>query len=132
VLLAWTTRGQRANERGDRPGEPSGDCERTPCRPGDLCASWDTDSVETALLLTSELVTNAVRHGRSDVRLQVAVDGDLLRVDVGDDNSRHPLRKPSDLGALDGRGLQIVELLALRWGVDDEPLGKRVWFELSR
>jgi anti-sigma regulatory factor (Ser/Thr protein kinase) len=96
------------------------------------CASWDTDSVETALLLTSELVTNAVRHGRSDVRLQVAVDGDLLRVDVGDDNSRHPLRKPSDLGALDGRGLQIVELLALRWGVDDEPLGKRVWFELSR
>lgn len=96
------------------------------------CAAWDSDLVETAQLLTSELVTNAVIHGRSDVSLQVSVEGDLLRVDVSDDNSRHPQPQPLDAEALDGRGLQIVQLLAARWGVADDPLGKRVWFELTQ
>jgi anti-sigma regulatory factor (Ser/Thr protein kinase) len=95
------------------------------------CAAFDSDVIETALLLTSELVTNAVIHGRSDVSLQVSVEDGVLRVDVADDNSRHPQPQPLDAEALDGRGLQIVQLLAARWGVDDEPLGKRVWFELS-
>jgi anti-sigma regulatory factor (Ser/Thr protein kinase) len=96
------------------------------------CHLWDTDLVDTALLLTSELVTNAVIHGHSDVQLQVLTDGDLLRVDVADDNSRFPQQQPADNDALDGRGLQIVQLLATRWGVDKEPLGKTVWFELSQ
>jgi anti-sigma regulatory factor (Ser/Thr protein kinase) len=87
--------------------------------------------VDTALLLTSELVTNAVIHGHSDVQLQVCTNGGLLRVDVGDDNSRLPRRQPADPNALDGRGLAIVELLATRWGVDEEPIGKTVWFELD-
>jgi anti-sigma regulatory factor (Ser/Thr protein kinase) len=95
------------------------------------CPSWDSDVVDTALLLTSELVTNAVIHGRSAVQLEVRIDGSRLRVDVGDDNSRLPLQKSPDHGALDGRGLQIVDLLATRWGVYDEPLGKTVWFELG-
>jgi anti-sigma regulatory factor (Ser/Thr protein kinase) len=95
------------------------------------CRAWDTDVVDTALLLTSELVTNAVIHGHSDVQLQVCTDAGLLRVDVGDDNSRFPRQQPADPNALDGRGLQIVELLATRWGVDEEPIGKTVWFELD-
>jgi anti-sigma regulatory factor (Ser/Thr protein kinase) len=95
------------------------------------CRTWDTDVIDTALLLTSELVTNAVIHGRSDVQLKVRTDGALLRVDVGDDNSRLPRQKSPDHEALDGRGLQIVDLLATRWGVYDEPLGKTVWFELE-
>jgi anti-sigma regulatory factor (Ser/Thr protein kinase) len=95
------------------------------------CSTWDTDVIDTALLLTSELVTNAVIHGRSDVQLEVRTDGALLRVDVGDDNSRLPRQKSLDNDALDGRGLQIVDLLATRWGVHDEPLGKTVWFELE-
>jgi anti-sigma regulatory factor (Ser/Thr protein kinase) len=96
------------------------------------CSSWDTDSIDTALLLTSELVTNAVIHGHSDVQLQVSTDGTLLRVDVADDNSRLPRQRQPDPHALDGRGLQIVELLATRWGVDEEPIGKTVWFELNQ
>jgi anti-sigma regulatory factor (Ser/Thr protein kinase) len=95
------------------------------------CRSWDADVVDTALLLTSELVTNAVIHGRSEVQLEVRTDGSRLRVDVGDDSSRLPLQKSPDHDALDGRGLQIVDLLATRWGVYDEPLGKTVWFELG-
>jgi anti-sigma regulatory factor (Ser/Thr protein kinase) len=95
------------------------------------CLSWDREVVDTALLLTSELVTNAVIHGHSDVQLEVRTDGARLRVDVADDNSRLPRQKPADHDALDGRGLQIVELLATRWGVHEELLGKTVWFELE-
>ena len=95
------------------------------------CAAWDRDLIETAQLLTSELVTNAVIHGRSHVQLKVTFDNGRLRVDVTDDNSRHPQPQPLDADALDGRGLQIVQLLAARWGVDDQPIGKRVWFELT-
>ncbi len=90
------------------------------------------DLSDSAQLATSELVTNAIVHGRSEVHLHLAVDGQrgALRVEVGDDNSRHPRMQPADDGALDGRGLFIVDLLATRWGVRDTPTGKVVWFEL--
>ncbi len=88
---------------------------------------------ENAQLATSELVTNAVVHGRSRVLLTCLVDAVTLsvRVEVGDDNSRHPQVQPRDDGALDGRGLFIVDLLATRWGVRDTASGKLVWFELA-
>jgi anti-sigma regulatory factor (Ser/Thr protein kinase) len=90
------------------------------------------DVADTAQLLTSELVTNAVIHGRSTVTVTTVVDDGLLRVEVSDDNSRHPEVRVTDDRALDGRGMHIVALLAARWGVNDEPLGKTVWFELAR
>lgn len=89
------------------------------------------DLTDTAQLLTSELVTNAVIHGRSAVTLEILVTGGLLRVAVSDDNSRHPELRPADDRALDGRGMGIVALLAARWGVTDHALGKTVWFELA-
>lgn len=100
------------------------------------CGQWattrnDPELLDTALLLTSELVTNAVIHGRSHVRLGITVTPDGLRIDVADDNSRHPVPQPADPDALDGRGLQIVERLASKWGVDDSRFGKTVWFELT-
>jgi anti-sigma regulatory factor (Ser/Thr protein kinase) len=93
--------------------------------PGDLC--------DSAQLATSELVTNAIVHGRSEVRLHTSVDHErrAIRVEVGDDNSRHPRMQPADDGALDGRGLFIVDLLATRWGVRDDEAGKVVWLELA-
>ena len=90
------------------------------------------DVTDTAQLLTSELVTNAVIHGRSTVTVTTVLDDGLLRVEVSDDNSRHPEVRPTDDRALDGRGMHIVALLAASWGVTDEPLGKTVWFELAR
>lgn len=97
------------------------------------CAAWPLpdDLVDTAVLLTSELVTNAVLHGRSAVSLEILVSERCVRVQVGDDNSRHPQPRPAEHGALDGRGLHIVGLLADRWGVADAPVGKTVWFELA-
>jgi anti-sigma regulatory factor (Ser/Thr protein kinase) len=89
------------------------------------------DICDTVVLLTSETVTNALTHGHSEARLRVSVVGGLVRVDVSDDNSRHPQRAQPDADALDGRGLAILELLATRWGVRDDAYGKTVWFELE-
>lgn len=86
---------------------------------------------DTAQLLTSELVTNAMIHGRSALTVQTSLSDGLLRVEVGDDNSRHPQLRPTDDSALDGRGLHIIDLLAASWGVTDQPFGKAVWFELE-
>ncbi len=94
-------------------------------------AGLSHDSADGAELLVSEVVTNAVIHGRSEVRLGVCATSDRLRVEVGDDNSRRPARAAADADALDGRGLSIIDLLASRWGVDDGAVGKVVWFEIT-
>lgn len=99
---------------------------------GEACAEGDLsgDVTDTAQLLTSELVTNAIIHGRSPVTVEAFLLNGLLRVEVSDDNSRHPELRPTQDDALDGRGLHLVALLAARWGVTDQLLGKTVWFEL--
>lgn len=91
----------------------------------------DPEATDNAELLVSEVVTNAVIHGRSDVRLRVRASPQRLRVEVGDDNSRRPSRVAMDAEALDGRGLTIVELVASAWGVDAVDVGKVVWFEIA-
>ncbi|MEJ5944910.1 ATP-binding protein [Pseudokineococcus basanitobsidens] len=102
--------------------------------------SWssDEDAVDTALLLASELVTNAVRHGRPPVHVhaQMSQDG-VVRVEV-DDASGAPVRpQDPDVEDVGGRGLQLVEMLSSAWGSrladtrhDDGRTGKCVWFEL--
>jgi len=88
--------------------------------------------VEVALVLLSELVTNAVLHGRSNPRLAVgAATGGGLYVGVGDDDSRHPVVPQHHETSLGGRGLRLVRALATRWGVQLDPPGKIVWFELD-
>lgn len=89
------------------------------------------DVVDTLLLLTAELVTNAVLHGRSDVELRVGRAGSRVRVGVGDENTRLPQRRETDPEALNGRGMALVEALADDHGVDVEPYGKTVWFDLA-
>lgn len=98
----------------------------------DCCAEYriDDELCDDAVLLGSELVTNAVLHGRSEVRVDVLRNGRRLHVSVHDENSRHPARVRDDPDALDGRGLALVASLAASWGVDDDPTGKAVWFEL--
>jgi len=88
------------------------------------------DACDNAVLLASETVTNAFVHGRSDARLRVTIDAGRILVEVGDDNSRHPREVKPDVHALDGRGMAIMTVLATRWGVRDEPIGKTVWFEV--
>ncbi|MEJ5915054.1 ATP-binding protein [Pseudokineococcus sp. 1T1Z-3] len=106
---------------------------------GERLRSWsiEEDVVDTALLLASELVTNAVRHGRPPVHVHAALSGSgVFRVQV-DDASAAPVRpQEPDVEDLGGRGLQLVELLSTAWGSrladvrHDGRTGKCVWFEL--
>jgi anti-sigma regulatory factor (Ser/Thr protein kinase) len=89
------------------------------------------DTCDTVVLLASETVTNAITHGRSEARVRVSLRRRAVRVEVADENSRHPQTQSPDADALDGRGLSIIAMLAARWGVRDEPYGKTVWFEVA-
>ncbi len=89
------------------------------------------DAVETAVLLTSETVTNAFLHGRSDARLAVTVIAGVILIQVGDDDSRLPALVEQHPDAVSGRGVMILESLATRWGIGDDAQGKVVWFEVS-
>jgi len=94
---------------------------------------WDTDpgTVDAAQLLVSELVTNAVVHASSDVRLVVSVRNARIRVEVTDHDDRPPQMQTTRADALGGRGLGIVDGLADSWGSDPRRDGKAVWFELA-
>jgi diguanylate cyclase (GGDEF)-like protein len=95
------------------------------------CHEWDLDPLaETAGLLTTELVANALVHSRSEVTLTVRHDLQGLLVEVGDLDSRPPQLAPPSPDALGGRGLILVDALAEAWGTTATPTGKTVWFRL--
>ncbi|HVM40127.1 MAG TPA: ATP-binding protein [Acidimicrobiia bacterium] len=99
-----------------------------------LLRSWrmGDEAAEQLELLTSEAVTNAVRHTRSrDVILVVSYDGDSVRVEVDDESEALPLLRDPGPDDVSGRGMVIIDALADRWGVDPSENGKRVWFETA-
>jgi anti-sigma regulatory factor (Ser/Thr protein kinase) len=97
-----------------------------------LAAHGFDDLVEPAVLLASEVVTNAVVHGGGHARLGVEHDHRRIRVTVSDASSARPRRLDLGLDATSGRGVQLLDQLATRWGVDIHPArGKTVWFELE-
>lgn len=92
---------------------------------------WGVDEVaEVLLLVATELVSNALTHGRSEVHLRVDRQPRLLRVEVEDGDSRLPVLHAVGPDALGGRGLTVVDALAARWGSKCVPAGKVVWAEL--
>jgi len=99
----------------------------------DFCdaAGLSDETCAKASLLVSELVTNAVIHGRTRATLTAERPGGCLRVAVVDANPQLPESPAATLEAESGRGIRIVAALADRWGVDGEADGKTVWFELE-
>lgn len=88
--------------------------------------------IETAELLTTELVTNAIVHAGCKSHLFIRAAKGVVRVEVSDPDDRLPSMAAPNVDAVDGRGLVIVNGLASAWGVERTGSGKTVWFELSR
>lgn len=95
---------------------------------GCVRAATGPQCAEAAALLTSEVVTNAVRHGSGDITLGFLARNLLVLVEVGDDDVHTPQVRDFHDDDEGGRGLQIVTALASGWGVRDRPPGKIVWF----
>jgi len=100
----------------------------------DMVKLWGCDDpMQVAALLTSEVVTNAVRHAAQTVTVAVELATDppsRLIVETRDDLPGEPVVKPASPEADSGRGMFIVDRLARRWGVEPMAQGKIVWFEV--
>ena len=94
-----------------------------------VLAEWGLvgEAIEPALLVVTELLSNAIDHGRGPVRLVVELLDTAVRVEVHDGSPEPPQRQPRDLLRPRGRGLQMVEALSSRWGWTLDPPGKLVW-----
>ncbi|MGD9484782.1 ATP-binding protein [Streptomyces sp. TRM70308] len=91
----------------------------------------DADGTDVVVLLVSEMVTNAHRHADSDAALCLSPSPDGVQVSVQDASPRRPVRRAPDLtSGTGGLGLQILERLASRWGVEPHDPGKRVWADV--
>jgi anti-sigma regulatory factor (Ser/Thr protein kinase) len=85
---------------------------------------------DEAQLAASEMVTNAVLHGRQPLTVRVRLGQACVRVEVVDASPISPSFSMLDPTALTGRGLMLISEAADRWGVEPLEHGKAVWFEL--
>jgi anti-sigma regulatory factor (Ser/Thr protein kinase) len=92
--------------------------------------SWDREDPDNIVpLLTSEIVSNAVRHAAGRITLELVLDEEEVRVEVRDGAPAAPVVRRSNPGGIGGHGLTIVESLARSWGVERYEDHKVVWFE---
>ncbi|MEU9043536.1 MULTISPECIES: ATP-binding protein [unclassified Kitasatospora] len=106
-----------------------------------MAFEWEVpvDSAETALILLSELVTNACRHARSPRDRMIGVrvllpTSSLLRIEVSDANPELPTLRHATPEDESGRGLELVAALATSWGAHPRGegyIGKTTWCELA-
>jgi PAS domain S-box-containing protein len=89
------------------------------------------DFVDVAVLLVSELVTNAVLHAGTEMTLRCRIGPGRARVEIHDGSQLAPAIRHYDDEATTGRGLELVAALAAAWGVEAEADGKTLWFELG-
>ena len=91
----------------------------------------ETGARDVAKQLTSELVTNCVRHGAGlTFKLHMKQSEDRLRIEVLDSGSvGSPQVRKAGEADLSGRGLFLVDKLSLDWGIEVSDCTK-VWFEV--
>lgn len=98
----------------------------------EACEGWGLSATsETAVLLVSEMATNAVRYARTPVTVWLARWPDRVVLSVQDGSTSPPsLGRPDELDE-SGRGMFLVDSLADRWGEREIPEGKMVWAEIG-
>jgi anti-sigma regulatory factor (Ser/Thr protein kinase) len=95
------------------------------------CPVHNTVVLDEALLMVSELVSNAVAHGAPPITVKLTCNGSAgLELRVSDGSDRMPCPGRAGPLAESGRGLHLVDVLSSRWGVDATQDGKEVWFVL--
>jgi anti-sigma regulatory factor (Ser/Thr protein kinase) len=88
--------------------------------------------VEDAVLITNELVSNAIDHARTQCRVTMRLTASTVRIFVSDHSSVAPVLRTQGRHALRGRGIRIVASLARRWGWNGHHGGKTVWASMDR
>lgn len=87
---------------------------------------------ESAILMTSELASNSIRHAKSRFTVKVDVTGDAIRIAVSDDGGGRPSKRTPAPDEVTGRGLLIIDNLADDWGTTTRAGRTTVWFLLRR
>ena len=95
-------------------------------------ADVEPDVFDAVVLLTSEVVTNAVLHARSPIEVAVEIGSHAVRVQVSDELPG--LRGEAECSRQGGKGLVLVAAMASHWGISEreDSAGKSVWFEVAR
>src|SRR5690349_5250275 len=95
--------------------------------------SWGVeDDYPDLELLTSELVTNAVRHADGPVELTIDhARQDCLRIEVRDLSERLPVMRPLETARDGGWGMHIIGRVATRWGLEQRTGEKTIWCEIA-
>lgn len=97
----------------------------------DTLSAWGLHSIsDDAVLVTSELATNAVRHGSSPFRTAIVRSAGVVRIAVEDGSSARPEHVRALPDDEEGRGMAIVDALSQESGCDPTPDGKVVWADL--
>jgi anti-sigma regulatory factor (Ser/Thr protein kinase) len=101
---------------------------------GDALADGGVEAsvIEVAVLLVSELVTNAVVHAGGTVWVTVHADARWVRIEVQDQGRGRPVLRPARQNQTEGRGLGLVDKLATNWGTERRATHKVVWCEIAR
>ncbi|WP_078489236.1 SpoIIE family protein phosphatase, partial [Streptomyces sp. Mg1] len=96
--------------------------------------SWGVvEELDAALLVVSELVTNAIAHTQGEVGMDLTLSADRLRIAVNDVSPRSPVKPPwVSWESTGGRGLLIVEATTTAWGSVPLSGGKQVWAESAQ
>jgi anti-sigma regulatory factor (Ser/Thr protein kinase) len=98
----------------------------------DTLAEWSlTDPQDSAAMVVTELVSNAIRHTGAPIALHLYHYGERLVVEVLDEDDRPPRRMQPSLQDENHRGVYIVDMLTRRWGSRPTARGKVVWAELT-
>jgi anti-sigma regulatory factor (Ser/Thr protein kinase) len=99
----------------------------------DACRAWRLGHVrDAAKLVITELVSNVVRHARTEMEISLVASPGALRLAVRDGNPAPPRSDVSEAAlAESGRGLVVIQALAIEWGATPSGGGKVVWAVLS-
>ncbi|MFF3015383.1 ATP-binding protein [Streptomyces sp. NPDC057939] len=92
----------------------------------------DCDAAVDALLVTSELVTNAIRHGGGITAFHATLTGNILRLTVSDANPHHPVPHPTAHGRPGGYGWPLIQRLTDHIDITPHPQGGKTITTLQR